>query len=59
VDAFVAHAAAEGATIDRPAVDEFYGDRTAVLLDPFGHRWMIHSRREILTPAEMLRRMPV
>jgi PhnB protein len=57
VDAFVAHAVARGATVERAPKDEFYGDRTGILLDPFGHRWMIHSRREEVSPEEMKRRM--
>jgi PhnB protein len=57
VDAFVARAAARGATVERDPEDEFYGDRTGVLLDPFGHRWMIHTRREEVSPEEMKQRM--
>lgn len=38
VDAWVARAAAEGATVIRPATDDFYG-RHAKLTDPFGHVW--------------------
>lgn len=57
VDAFVTRAAAHGAIVERPPRDEFYGDRTGVLVDPFGHRWMIHTRREEVLPDEMRRRM--
>ncbi|HSW11398.1 MAG TPA: VOC family protein [Solimonas sp.] len=56
VDAVVARAEAAGATLLRPVTDEFYGDRTAMLLDPYGHRWQLASRREELSPAEMQRR---
>jgi PhnB protein len=57
VDAFAARALAAGATLEKPVCDEFYGDRVANLRDPFGHRWLFHSRREIVSPDEMRRRM--
>jgi PhnB protein len=38
VDAWVARAVGEGATVIRPATDDFYG-RHAKLIDPFGHVW--------------------
>lgn len=56
VDATLALAEAEGATVLRQAKDEFYGDRSAQLLDPFGHRWQIATRQTTVTPAEMQRR---
>jgi PhnB protein len=40
VDALAARAAAAGATVDRGPQDSDHG-RTAVLRDPFGHRWML------------------
>lgn len=57
VDAMVARAAEAGATVLRPLRDEFFGDRTATLSDPFGHRWHLASRREEVTPEEMQKRM--
>jgi PhnB protein len=56
VDATLARAEAEGATVLRAAKDEFYGDRTGVLTDPFGHRWMIATLKEEVAPDEMQRR---
>lgn len=56
VDAVLARAEAAGATILRAAKDEFYDDRSGMLQDPFGHRWMLASRREEVTPQEMQRR---
>ncbi len=56
VDATLALAEAEGATVLRQAKDEFYGDRSAQLLDPFGHRWQLATRQTEVTPAEMQRR---
>lgn len=53
VDKVFAKALAEGATELRPVKDEFYGDRTGTLMDPFGHTWMLASRRETVSPEEM------
>lgn len=57
VDAAAARAVAAGAVLERPVVDEFYGDRVAQLRDPFGHRWSLHTRIEDVSPQEMQRRM--
>jgi PhnB protein len=56
VDATMALAEEHGATVLRVAKDEFYGDRSGVLLDPFGHRWNLATRKETVSPAEMQRR---
>ncbi len=56
VDATMARAEAAGATVLRVAKDEFYGDRSGQLLDPFGHRWQISTRGAPVSPAEMQRR---
>ena len=53
VDATLALAEAQGATLLRAAKDEFYGDRCGMLLDPFGHRWHIATRGATLTPQQM------
>jgi PhnB protein len=57
VDAFVARAESAGAKIIRPVADQFYGDRSGVLLDPFGYKWSIATHVEDVTPEEMKRRM--
>ena len=57
VDAVVARATDAGATVLRALRDEFFGDRTATLSDPYGHRWHVASRKEDVTPEEMQRRM--
>ena len=57
VDATLALAVAAGGKILRPAKDEFYGDRSAMLEDPFGHVWMIQTHVEDVKPAEMKRRL--
>jgi PhnB protein len=57
VDAAFARAIEAGATEERPVADQFYGDRTGTLVDPFGQRWMISTHVEDVTPEEMDRRM--
>jgi PhnB protein len=57
VDAVIARAAELGATVQRPAQDQFYGDRDGYIIDPFGHSWTIASHVEDVTPDEMARRM--
>ena len=57
VDATLARAVEAGGKVLRPAKDEFYGDRSAMLEDPFGHVWMIQTHVEDVTPAEMKRRL--
>jgi PhnB protein len=56
VDAFVARASAAGATVTRPVADQFYGDRSAQLEDPSGHRWSIATHVEDVAPDELERR---
>jgi PhnB protein len=56
VDAVMARAEALGATVLRAAKDEFYGDRSGMLLDPFGHRWQIATRGEPVSPEQMQQR---
>jgi PhnB protein len=56
VDTAVQRATALGATVLRAAKDEFFGDRAAMLIDPFGHQWQLATRRETVTPDEMQRR---
>lgn len=40
-DAVIARCIAAGATLEREAADAFYGERSGVVRDPFGHRWNI------------------
>jgi PhnB protein len=56
VDAVVERALDAGATLTRAVADQFYGDRHGVITDPFGHRWIVGSRIEDLSPDEMQRR---
>jgi PhnB protein len=56
VDALAKQAVAAGATLVRPLEDQFYGDRSGTLADPFGHRWMIATHKEDVSPEEMGKR---
>ncbi len=55
-DAMIRRAAEHGATVEREPKDEFYGERSGCIRDPFGHRWMIGHHIEDVTPEEMQRR---
>src|SRR2546425_8861629 len=56
VDALVNRAVAAGATVRRPLADQFYGDRSCTLTDPFGHIWTFATHKEDVSPEEMQRR---
>lgn len=56
VDAVFNRAVAGGARVLQPVEDKFYGDRSASILDPFGHQWGIATRKENLTPEEIAKR---
>jgi PhnB protein len=56
VDAVFARAVAAGATTVRPVEDQFYGDRTGGLKDPFGHVWHVGTHKEDLSPEELRKR---
>jgi PhnB protein len=55
-DAMAARAVAAGATMQMPPTDQFYGERSCRLRDPFGHTWLIGHEIEKVTPQEMQRR---
>src|SRR5437016_7496628 len=57
VDAVFDRAIDAGGKVQRPVKDQFYGDRSGTLVDPFGHVWTISTRVEDLTEEEMHRRM--
>ena len=56
VDGTVKQAVDAGAKIERPLQDQFYGDRTGTIQDPFGHVWTIATHIEDVSPEEMLER---
>ena len=45
-----------GAKLVRPAQDQFYGERSGTVRDPFGYDWMLGHSIEEVEPAEMQRR---
>lgn len=57
VDALFAQAVAAGATVVRPLVDQFYGERGGTVRDPFGHEWLLGGHLEDVAPEEMQRRL--
>ena len=57
VDAAFRRALAAGATEVRPVADQFYGDRSGTLKDPFGHQWTLSTHVEDVSEAEAQRRM--
>jgi PhnB protein len=56
VDARFAAAIKNGAIEKRPVQNQFYGDRSATIVDPFGHIWTISTHVEDVAPEEMNRR---
>jgi len=56
VDSFFKQATAAGATMSRPPTDQFYGDRSGSLTDPFGHVWHFATHTEDVSPQELQRR---
>ena len=56
VDARFSRAVAAGAKVVRPVKDQFYGDRSGTLTDPFGHSWTLATHIEDLTMAEVQKR---
>lgn len=56
VDATVERAVAAGANLTRPVENQFYGDRSGQIVDPFGHRWTLATHVEDVPPEEMQRR---
>ena len=56
VDARFNQAVAAGGKALRPVQDQFYGDRSGTLVDPFGHVWTIATHKEDVSPEEMHKR---
>ena len=57
VDATFERAIAGGAKLMKPVENQFYGDRSGSLTDPFGHVWTIATHVEDVSEEEMQRRM--
>jgi PhnB protein len=47
---------AAGGTLTRPLANQFYGDRTGEITDPFGYRWHLATHVEDVPEDEMQRR---
>ena len=56
-DAVYNQAMAAGLKVLRPLTDQFYGDRSGTLVDPFGHQWTVATHKEDVSSEEMERRM--
>ncbi len=56
VDVLFTQAIAAGAKAVTPVQDQFYGDRSGTLQDPFGHIWFLSTHKEDLAPEEINRR---
>ena len=56
VDVVFERALKAGAKAQRPVANQFYGDRTGTLEDPFGHVWTVATHVEDVPPEEMRRR---
>ena len=57
VDKIYPQAIAAGGTELKALQDQFYGDRSGTLKDPFGHVWTVATHKEDVTPEEMDKRM--
>lgn len=57
VDNTFKQAISNGAKETRAVQDQFYGDRSGNLVDPFGHVWTVATHKEDVSEAEMKRRM--
>lgn len=55
-DDVIRRAANAGAKVEMEPKDQFYGERSGVIRDPFGHRWSIGHSIEEVSPQEMQRR---
>lgn len=56
VDKAFEQAVDAGAAVVRPLKDQFYGERSGTVRDPFGHEWLLGGHLETVTPQEMQRR---
>ena len=57
VDTIFNQAIAAGGEQQKPLQDQFYGDRSGTLKDPFGHVWTVATHKEDVTSEEMDKRM--
>lgn len=57
VDSVAQRAVKAGATLKQPVEDKFYGDRTGMLEDPYGHTWYVSTHVEDVPADELKRRV--
>jgi len=57
VDTIYSQAIAAGGAEVKPLQDQFYGDRSGTLTDPFGHMWTVATHKEDVTPEEIEKRI--
>src|SRR5207244_7205363 len=55
VDTIFSQAIAAGGREQRPVKDQFYGDRSGTLVDPFGHIWTVATHKEAVSMEELER----
>lgn len=55
-DAAAERAVEAGATLLRPVEDQFHGNRSGMVADPYGHRWFLSQQLEEIRPQEMQQR---
>ncbi|HWM02812.1 MAG TPA: VOC family protein [Actinophytocola sp.] len=58
VDDLARRAIFAGAEVEMPVREMFFGERYGIVVDPFGHRWALSTRREQLTPDDIIRHTP-
>ena len=56
-DALFNRAVEAGGKVRRPLTNQFYGDRSGTVEDPFGQVWTISTHVEDVAPDELRRRM--
>jgi PhnB protein len=56
VDSAFERAVGAGATVLKPLQDQFYGERSGTVRDPFGHEWLLGGHLEDVSTEEMQRR---
>jgi PhnB protein len=55
-DALFNQAVKAGAKVMRPLQDQFYGDRSGTVVDPYGHMWTVATHKEDVPPDELEKR---
>ena len=56
VDTTVNKAVSAGAKLIKPIENKFYGDRSAMLEDPYGYHWCVSTHIEDVTPVQIKKR---